>query len=127
ELGAVVERLLLGVAQVSAADLGVRALGEAVELHVDVRPRRELREVLHELAVVREAHAVGVEVDDLHALLGGHAHEAEDLGVKGRTPPENMTTSGSPSDATNASSPASTCSIVSENPSGWCPESAKQI
>src|SRR6266511_2374000 len=43
------------------------------------------------------------------------------------SPPENMTTSGSPSERTNASRPASTWSIVSENPSGWCPESAKQI
>ena len=43
------------------------------------------------------------------------------------SPPENITTSGSPSERTNASSPASTWSIVSEKPSGWCPESAKQI
>jgi hypothetical protein len=41
------------------------------------------------------------------------------------SPPENMTTSGSPSAATNASSPASTCSRVNEKPSGWWPESAK--
>jgi hypothetical protein len=34
------------------------------------------------------------------------------------SPPENMTTSGSPSAATNASRPLSTCSMVRENPSG---------
>jgi hypothetical protein len=41
------------------------------------------------------------------------------------SPPENITTSGSPSAATNASRPASTGFRVSENPSGWCPKSAK--
>ena len=43
------------------------------------------------------------------------------------SPPENMTTSGSPSDRTKASRPVSTCSRVREKPSGWWPESAKQI
>ena len=38
ELGAVVEGLLLRVAQVAPTDVEVRPLVEAVELHVDVRP-----------------------------------------------------------------------------------------
>ncbi len=43
------------------------------------------------------------------------------------SPPENITTSASPSDATNASSTRVHCSAVIEYPSGWWPESAKQI
>src|ERR687891_131413 len=43
------------------------------------------------------------------------------------SPPENITTSGSPSARTNASSARSTWSSVSVNPSGWWPESAKQM
>src|SRR5262249_32958814 len=121
------EGFLLGVAEVTAADLGVGALFEPVELHVDVRRLRELRDVLHELAVVGEPHAVRVEVDDLHAFLGRHAHEVDDLGWMVGSPPENITTSGSPSEATKVSRPAPTWSFVSENPSGWWPESAKQI
>ncbi|GIU99157.1 MAG: hypothetical protein KatS3mg014_0773 [Actinomycetota bacterium] len=41
------------------------------------------------------------------------------------SPPENMTTPGSPSARTNASSATPTWSADSENPSGWCPEPAK--
>jgi len=43
------------------------------------------------------------------------------------SPPENITTSASPSEATNTSSIRSHCSSVIAYPSLWCPESAKQI
>ena len=43
------------------------------------------------------------------------------------SPPENMTTSGFPSAATKASRPASTWARDREKPSGWWPESAKQM
>ncbi len=43
------------------------------------------------------------------------------------SPPENITTSASPSQATNTSSIRAHCSRVIEYPSGWWPESAKQI
>src|ERR1700716_3702301 len=84
ELGAGVQGGRLGGPQVPTADGHMGLLGEAVELQVDVGPLGEGGQVGHELAVVGQPDAVGVEVDIPHALGGGEGHEVEDLRVDGR-------------------------------------------